>query len=291
MIIIRGNSVSGSRSWGVRSARRGHGALQSRWMGPGPEPHVRRGDDVTSVCKYGVMSRTAKFSSLMAALTVATVGITGCTATPSAVSQEPETSPAEPVAGASPTQEPPQSAAEASPTPQPTASDACPRMSEVTGSGDGVYLERKGTLKDLGAREFAQGEVTFDADGNPATYTVASGDVEDVIAERLCAYPSLGAMNHVRVIQPGQVLWLTPDPSIPSVPYFGPSDAPEGFQQLPYQQAIDAAGEAVDSGDVDAVREIWNDTLRGMFVNQESIDAVQQVVDSGDLDALRQLFS
>jgi hypothetical protein len=39
------------------------------------------------------------------------------------------------------------------------------------------------------------------------------------------------------------------------------------------------------------VRAIWNDTLKGMFVNQDTIAAVQKVVDSGDLDALRQLFS
>ena len=48
---------------------------------------------------------------------------------------------------------------------------------------------------------------------------------------------------------------------------------------------------AVDAGDVDRVRAIWTDTLKVMFTNQETIDAVQKVVDSGDLDALRQLFS
>ncbi|WP_270354243.1 hypothetical protein [Microbacterium testaceum] len=42
---------------------------------------------------------------------------------------------------------------------------------------------------------------------------------------------------------------------------------------------------------MDAVRAIWNDTLKGMFVDQHTIDAVQGVVDSGDLDDLRQLFS
>ena len=39
------------------------------------------------------------------------------------------------------------------------------------------------------------------------------------------------------------------------------------------------------------MRAIWNGTLKGMFTNQETIDVVQEVVDSGDLDALRQLFS
>lgn len=47
----------------------------------------------------------------------------------------------------------------------------------------------------------------------------------------------------------------------------------------------------MDAGDVDTVRAIWNDTLRGMFEEPATIDAVQKVVDSGDLGALRQLFS
>ena len=133
--------------------------------------------------------------------------------------------------------------------------------------------------------------MTFGGDGAPVTYTVEPGDVEAVIAERLCAYPNLGSMNHVRTIQPGQVLWLTPDPDSPWIPYFNPEDAPAGFPQIPYQQAIESAGAAVDAGDVDTVRRIWNDTLKGMFTNQSTIDAVQKVVDSGDLDGLRQLFS
>lgn len=164
-------------------------------------------------------------------------------------------------------------------------------MSQVIGDDQGLYWERQGTLRDLGAREFARGEVTVDEDGTPVTYTVEPGDVEAVVAERLCAYPNLGSMNHRRDIHPGQVLWLTPDQDTPWVPYYNPWDAPGGFQQIPYQQAIEAAGAAVDVGDVDTVRAIWNGTLKGMFTNQETTEAVQKVVDSGDLDALRQLFS
>jgi len=133
--------------------------------------------------------------------------------------------------------------------------------------------------------------VTVDENGTPVTYTVEPGDVEAVVAERLCAYPTLASMNHRRDIHPGQVLWLTPNPETPWVPYYNPDDVVAGFQQMPYQQAIESAGAAVDAGDVDTVRAIWNDTLKGMFVNQDTIAAVQKVVDSGDLDALRQLFS
>ena len=43
--------------------------------------------------------------------------------------------------------------------------------------------------------------------------------------------------------------------------------------------------------DVDTVRAIWNGTLKGVFTDKDTIDAVQKVVDSGDLDALRQLYS
>ena len=55
---------------------------------------------------------------------------------------------------------------------------------------------------------------------------------EAVIAERLCAYPTLGSMNHVRTIQPGQVLWLTPNPDTPWVPYFTPMTRLLGFNRF-----------------------------------------------------------
>jgi len=233
-------------------------------------------------CQYGVMFCTHKLAPVFAALALTAAALVGCTATAPAAVQTSEAS--------DPTDDT-ESVTAAAPTPQSTEPETCSGMSEVYGDGGGLYWERQGTLRDLGPREFAQGEVTVDADGTPLTYTVESGDVEAVIAERLCAYPTLGSMNHVRVIQPGQVLWLTPDPDSPSVPYYSPHDAPAGFQQIPYQQAIESAGAAVDAGDVGAVRAIWNDTLKGMFMNQETIAAVQKVVDSGDLDALRQLFS
>jgi len=229
------------------------------------------------------MSGTQKLAPVLAALALTTAVLAGCTATPApAAVQTSEASP--PTAVAEPV-------AETAPTPESTQSRTCSGLSEVVSRTGGLYWERQGTLRDLGAREFARGEVALDEDGTPLTYTVEPGDVEAVVAERLCAYPTLGSMNHRRDIHPGQVLWLTPDPDLPWVPYYGPWDAPAGFQQIPYQQAIESAGRAVDAGDVDTVRAIWNDTLKPMFTNQETIDAVQKVVDSGDLEALRQLFS
>lgn len=227
------------------------------------------------------MSRKAKLCTALAALALTTVALAGCSATAPAAAQTPKASAPTPVEPVS----------EATPTPESTEPGTCSDASEIYSDAGGLYWERQGTLRDLGAREFARGEVTVDENGTPVTYTVEPGDVEAVVAERLCAYPTLASMNHRRDIHPGQVLWLTPNPETPWVPYYNPDDVAAGFQQMPYQQAIESAGAAVDAGDVDTVRAIWNDTLKGMFVNQDTIAAVQKVVDSGDLDALRQLFS
>ncbi|UJP11589.1 hypothetical protein L2X99_08970 [Microbacterium sp. KUDC0406] len=228
----------------------------------------------------GIMS-TAKLSSIIASLGLAALALAGCTAATAPQAAGTPNSSATAVA---------QPVTETAPSASPEA-ERCSGMSQVYGDGGGLYLERGGTLKDLGAREFARGKVTLDAEGVPATYTVEAGDVMAVVAERLCAYPTLDSMNHRRDIHPGQVLWLTPDPNLPWIPYYNPDDAPAGFKQIPYQQAIEAAGRAVDAGDVATVRKIWNETLRPMFTNQETITAVQKVVDSGDPDGLRQLFS
>lgn len=227
------------------------------------------------------MSGALKLVPVLAALALTAAALAGCTSTAPAAVQTPKASAL--TADTKP-------ALEAASTPESTEPESCSGMSEVYSDG-GLYWERRGNLRDLGARDFARGEVALDANGTPVAYTVEPGDVEAVVAERLCAYPTLGSMNHRRDIHPGQVLWLTPDPDIPWVPYYSPWDAPGGFLQIPYQQAIESAGAAVDAGDVDTVRAIWNGTLKGMFTNQETIDAVQEVVDSGDLDALRQLFS
>ncbi|MFS2280195.1 hypothetical protein V2S04_05160 [Microbacterium sp. OR21] len=234
---------------------------------------------------------TARLPIAVAALGLTAMLLAGCTTTAATRATEPSpsaTAATNPVA--EPTPESTESMESTASTESPEA-DSCSRLSEVISHTDGLYLQRQGTLRDRGAREFAQGEVAVDEDGTPVTYTVAPGDVETVVAERLCAYPNLGSMNHRRDIHPGQVLWLTPNPDTPWVDYYGPHDAPAGFPQIPYQQAIESAGRAVDAGEVDSVRRIWNDTLRPMFSNQVTIDAVQKVVDAGDLDALRQLFS
>lgn len=177
------------------------------------------------------------------------------------------------------------------PSPEPTEPETCANSSEVVSYTDNWHVERERPLRDLGSRDFAAGEVTLDDEGNVETYTVAPGDVESVIAERLCAYPNLASLNHVRQLEPNQVLWLTPDPETPWLDYFSPFDAPAGFDQIGYQRAMDSARIAVDAGDVAAVRAVWSNELAGMHTNPEQIAEVQGVLDTGDLDAIRQMFS
>lgn len=71
-------------------------------------------------------------------------------------------------------------------------------------------------LVDMGAREFAVGEVVLDDQGRPATYTVAPGDALFAIGDRFCIYNglSLASLNGYRgyeAIQPGDVLTLNAD--------------------------------------------------------------------------------
>ncbi len=218
------------------------------------------------------MRRLATLSMTLTTLALAAATVAGCTATSAPAASERTTT-------------------AATPTPESTEPQTCARMSELVSTTGGLFWERRGTLHDGGARPFAEGEVALDDEGNPVTYTVAPGDVEAVIAERLCAYPNLGVLNHVRQISPDQVLWLSPDPELPSLDLFSPPNAPAGFAQIPYQDAMSAARQAVDAGEIDTARAIWNDTIRGMLTDQRAIEVIQRVVDSGDPDGLRQLFS
>lgn len=74
---------------------------------------------------------------------------------------------------------------------------------------------RPENLIDMGAREFAQGEVGYDNQGRIATYTVAPGDVVGVIGERLCLYNGqalemLNGYAPYEGIQPGDMLVVDP---------------------------------------------------------------------------------
>lgn len=150
-----------------------------------------------------------------------------------------------------------------------------------------------GELLDRGAREFAAGSAGLDAEGAIVTYTVAAGDALDAIAERFCIANALtiAQLNHTRTIHPGEVLLLHPDGSIPWIPYFAPDDAPAGYQQIPYQDAVEAMSTAAQAGDVDAMRVIFQNDLSGLFPNPADADLIANALDVGDLRILRQMFA
>lgn len=96
----------------------------------------------------------------------------------------------------------------------------CPAstMVSITGQGsvaDTARLLHPENLIDMGAREFAVGEVGYDDEGRIATYTVASGDSLWAIGDRFCinnglAIGTLNGHEPYESIQPGQVLVLNP---------------------------------------------------------------------------------
>ena len=150
-----------------------------------------------------------------------------------------------------------------------------------------------GDVVDRGARDLAAGTARLDDEGRVSTYTVAPGDALYAIGDRFCIANALtiATLNHTRTIQPGEVLLLHPDGSIPWIPYFNPDDAPAGYQQIPYQLAIEAMGAAAHANDLDAMRAIFADDLSHLFPNPAHADVIADALDAGDLDVLRQMFA
>ena len=150
-----------------------------------------------------------------------------------------------------------------------------------------------GELVDQGPSGLASGTAGLDGEGRVVTYTVAAGDALYGISDRFCIGNPLAIenLNHTRMIHPGDVLLLRPDSSIPWVPYFSPDDAPAGYQQIPYQHAIQDMSAAAAAGDIAAMREIFDDRLSGMFPNAADAALIAEALDAGDLRALRQMFA
>jgi LysM repeat protein len=150
-----------------------------------------------------------------------------------------------------------------------------------------------GQLIDQGERDLAAGSPGLDADGKIVTYTVAPGDALSAIGDRFCiANPlAIATVNHTRTIQPGEVLLLRPDESIPWVPYYNPDDAPAGYQQIPYQLAVEAMSTAAHAGDLDAMRSIFQNDLIGLFPNPADADIIADALEVGELGVLRQMFA
>lgn len=164
-----------------------------------------------------------------------------------------------------------------------------PRWLHVGGGRAGI----NGALIDRGVNDVARGTVGLDADGKIKTYTVAAGDALYAIGDRFCIANALtiATLNHTRTIQPGEVLLLAPDGSIPWVEYFNPRSAEGGYQQIPYQLAVEKMSAAAWAGDVDGMRYIFENELRGLFPDPTEADPIAQALEAGDLDVLRQMFA
>jgi len=150
-----------------------------------------------------------------------------------------------------------------------------------------------GDLTDRGEREFAAGTVGLDDQGRIKTYTVAPGDALFAIGDRFCIANALAiaTLNHTRTIQPGEVLLLHPDSSIAWVPYYNPVTTPAGYQQIPYQLAVEAMSAAAHAGDLDRMRGIFANELSGLFPDPAEAEVIARALDAGDLDVLRQMFA
>lgn len=150
-----------------------------------------------------------------------------------------------------------------------------------------------GDIPDQGVREFAAGEAGLDAEGRVVTYTVAPGDALYAISDRFCiANPhAIDTLNHTRMIQPGDVLLLRPNKSLPWIPYYSPPDAPAGYQQIPYQNAVESMSAAAQAGDLDAMRTIFENDLAGLFPNPDHANVIARALDLGRLDVLRHMFA
>lgn len=88
-----------------------------------------------------------------------------------------------------------------------------------------VFAELKHELIDLGSRDYAAGETTLDADSKILSYTVAPGDSPIAIGDRFCVdYVTVLQYNHTwPAIDPGEVLVLSPDPTV----QWGDTNGPE----------------------------------------------------------------
>ncbi|QKJ18045.1 LysM peptidoglycan-binding domain-containing protein [Microbacterium hominis] len=220
------------------------------------------------------MPPAGKSATTLPVLVIAIAALAGCTASPTAQEATPAT------------------AASTALDNVETDEVECPANHARINLG-GNSASVTGDLVDTGEREFAAGAVGKDDSGRVVTYTVATGDAVFAIAERFCIDNpgAITELNHTRTIQPDEVLLLSPDSSIPWVPYFNPAGAPAGYQQIPYQLAIEAMSTAAAAGDIDSLRSIFANELSALFPNPADADEIQRALDAGDLDVLRQMFA
>lgn len=134
------------------------------------------------------MRAITKIAAVLAGAALASIILAGCTAAVDARS-----------AAAKPATVPAAQAAsdddDATPTLSPTPQTPCEAAANPSG------------ISDTGPRQFANGEVTLDSNGYPVKYTVAPGDADGAVVERLCINLTiLGGLNQ------GLCPWATSNP-------------------------------------------------------------------------------
>ncbi|GAA1968745.1 LysM domain-containing protein [Microbacterium deminutum] len=163
----------------------------------------------------------------------------------------------------------------------------------ITGSDNSPsYGKLLGELTDMGATEYADGPVGYTADGLIETYTVQPNDSLISIGERFCVdYVTVGSYNHrfgSTAIQPGDVLVLRPDPSVPWFDYSSPRDAPGGFVTATYREAIGKMRTAAVHGDLVAARDVWDSYLADVMGPTAAV--VGQAISDSNVTLLRKMF-
>lgn len=220
------------------------------------------------------MPRPMKIAVSLAAFVLTVGALAGCTArtAPAASDPTPTIAAAQQVAS-------------------PTPTSGCADSATLSISGTSAVLT--GTLVDHGQRDLAAGTTARNRAGQIVTYTVAPGDALLAIGARFCITNpvTIAELNHSHVIHPGQVLLLQPDLSLPWVPYFNPVDAPAGYKQGRYQDAVEAMSVAAHAGDLAAMRAIFAKTLSPLLPSEADAAPIVHALKVGDLKALRQMFA
>lgn len=147
-----------------------------------------------------------------------------------------------------------------------------------------------GELVEMGPSELARGEVLKDDDGEIYAYVVAPGDSPIAIGERFCIdYTTVLSHNHVRIdINPGDVLYLRPDPALPWVDPYSPFDVQPGEQTGPYYDAIDFMRNAVVAKDLAEAQRVWAGL--GPRIHPEARTIATRALEADDWELLRQMF-
>ncbi|KDA05231.1 hypothetical protein DC31_02340 [Microbacterium sp. CH12i] len=165
----------------------------------------------------------------------------------------------------------------------------------IAGNEDGpTYATLTGAeLIDMGPREFAAGAVGLDEQGQIETYTVEPGDALFAIGDRFCFGNALtlGTLNHRccgTAIQPGDVLYLRPDPTLPLVSSFMPYAAEPGTSTIPYFHTVYEFSTAIAARDLPTAQSVW-DRL-SVDVSPDAASVITQALSESNWTLLRRMF-